>query len=161
MKPPHAILPPNTIPWPPIIYGFAVVAALLLGRVVPIGTIIPPALRATGVAVMLAGIVLDISAMVTMRRHRANILPHRAATALVTAWPFSVSRNPIYLGNTVLLAGAALAFNRPWLLAMDAVAVAMLTRLAIGREEAHLAAVFGVSWIRYAGRVPRWLRLRR
>ena len=108
---------------------------------------------------MLAGLALDGSAMLTMRRYRANILPNRPATALVVSWPFSVSRNPIYLGNTFMLAGAALAFSNPWFVALAVIAVRAVTVLAIQREEEHLDAVFGAKWRRYAGRVPRWLRL--
>jgi protein-S-isoprenylcysteine O-methyltransferase Ste14 len=98
--------------------------------------------------------------MLTMRRHHANILPHRSATALVVSWPFSVSRNPIYLGNTLMLAGAALAFDIPWFAAAAVVAVYAVTVLAIRREERHLAARFGADWTAYQERVPRWLRLR-
>jgi len=36
-----------------------------------------------------------------------------------------------------------------------------VSRLAIRREEAHLAARFGEAWTAYAKRTPRWLRLRR
>ena len=97
--------------------------------------------------------------MRTMHRYRVNILPHRAATGLVTAWPFSMSRNPIYLGNTIVLAGAALAFRNPWFLALAAGSAWTVTHLAIQREERHLAALFGPKWDDYADRVPRWLRV--
>ena len=99
---------PNRIPWPPIIFAGIVVAAVLLHAVFPLGDTLPPALRLIGAILMLVGIVLDVSAMVTMHRYRANIQPHRAATTLVTTGPFALSRNPIYLGNTLLIAGAAL-----------------------------------------------------
>jgi protein-S-isoprenylcysteine O-methyltransferase Ste14 len=109
---------------------------------------------------ILAGIGLDVAAMLEMRRHRANILPHRAATALVTTGPFALSRNPIYLGNTALLAGAGLAFGSPWLIIAAAVAAQAVTILAIRREEAHLSARFGDAWAAYAKRTPRWLLVR-
>ncbi len=153
-----AIPPPNRIPWPPIIYGAVVVAAVALGALLP-G---PAWLRgsgwaALGWALMLAGIGLDAAAMITMTRQRANILPHRAATALVTVGPFAWSRNPIYLGNTIAIAGAAVAFASPWFLAAALVAAVAVTRLAIRREEAHLAKLFGPEWQAYSQRTARWL----
>ncbi|MDE8348220.1 MAG: isoprenylcysteine carboxylmethyltransferase family protein [Acidocella sp.] len=155
MKPSAAA--PNSLPWPPMIYGAAALAAWLLNRLIPFGMVSSAPLHLLGGALMLAGAMLDLSAMLLMYRRRANILPHRAATALVTAFPFSISRNPIYLGNTILLAGAALAFNNLWLAAFDIAAVQAVTILAIQREEAHLAVLFGSAWQNYAQRVPRWL----
>ena len=92
-----------------------------------------------------------------MRRARANILPHRAATALVTAGPFSFTRNPIYFGNTLLLLGAALLLHDLWFVVAALVAALAVDRLAIRREEAHLAAKFGAEWEEYRQKVRRWL----
>jgi protein-S-isoprenylcysteine O-methyltransferase Ste14 len=91
-----------------------------------------------------------------MSRQHANILPHRAATALVTSGPFALSRNPIYLGNTIAMAGAGLAFANPWFLPAALLAAVAVTRLAIRREEAHLAARFGAAWDAYSQRTARW-----
>jgi protein-S-isoprenylcysteine O-methyltransferase Ste14 len=151
---------PNRVPWPPLIYGAAAILAVALGWLWPTPNLFPGE-RVLGVAAMLAGIGLDGAAMLTMHRHHANILPHRAATALVTTWPFSISRNPIYLGNTILLVGAGLAFGDAWFLPLALIAAFATARLAIAREEAHLAARFGAAWAAYASRTPRWVRLGR
>jgi len=148
---------PNRWPWPPILFGTAALAAWLGGRALSLPWPEAPALAALGWAMIGAGLALDGWAMAEMARRRANILPHRAATALVTTGPFAWSRNPIYLGNTIALAGCALAFRNPLFLAAAAVAAAAVTRLAIRREEAHLAARFGADWAAYAARTRRWL----
>ena len=106
---------------------------------------------------MLVGLGLDGLAILEMRRHHANILPHRAATALVTTGVFALSRNPIYLGNTELVAGAALAFGNLWFLIFAFIAAAVVEIIAIRREEAHLARLFGAEWNAYAARTPRWI----
>lgn len=152
---------PNRIPWPPIILVGMAAAALILERLAPGFIPWPPAgygaLPALGWAIMAAGAGLDIWSIATMSRHRTNFLPHRAAEKLITSGPFSFSRNPIYLGNTLLLAGAAPAFAAPWFLPC-ALAGAVLTHiLAIRREEVHLAAKFGAAWDAYAARTPRWI----
>jgi len=145
---------PNRIPWPPLIYAACVVGAVAIGRLWPLD--LGTDLRPVGIAIMLIGLGCDGTAMVTMRRFRANILPHRAATELVTTGPFAWSRNPIYLGNTLMLAGAAPTFGAAWFLVLSPVAVALVTVLAIRREERHLAARFGSVWAAYAARTPRW-----
>ena len=149
---------PNSIPWPPILYGGGAVLALILGRAMPwpAGWAVPP-VRWLGFAMIAGGLLLDLWAMAVMWRGRANILPHRAATALVTSGPFGFSRNPIYLGNTLLLAGVGLGFGAAWFVVAAAVAAGLVGRLAIAREEAHLNARFGREWREYALRVNRWL----
>ena len=88
-------------------------------------------------------------------RARANILPHRAATALVTRGPFAFSRNPIYLGNTLMMAGVGLAVGNPWFIATGLAAALLVERLAIRREEQYLDARFGQAWRDYCARVGR------
>ena len=158
----RAVPPPNRVPWPPLLVLAAALVAVGLGAVLPgpdwLGH---PVLIVLGRALMLIGLGFDLAAMFTMWRHRANILPHRAATALVTTGPFAWSRNPIYLGNTLLLAGAAFAFHNPWFLPAAFAAAVAVTRLAIVREEAHLAQLFGAEWETYRGRTARWFGRRR
>ncbi|MFC7300433.1 methyltransferase [Cognatiluteimonas weifangensis] len=155
---------PNRIPWPPLIYLAAVVVALVLDLLWPLpaaGWTPPGWLRPLALALAAAGIALDLAAMATMRRAHTNILPHRGADRLLTDGVFALSRNPIYLGNTLLLAGVGLALPSAWMVAAALVAAWLVDRLAIRREERHLAARFGAAYAAYVARVPRWLRLRR
>jgi len=106
---------------------------------------------------LFAGLGLDVWAMAALHRARTNILPHRAAGRLVTDGPYAFTRNPIYLGNTIVLLGLGLMLENPWLLAAAPVAAVATDHLAARREEAHLAAKFGAEFAAYAARVPRWL----
>ncbi|MCU0984153.1 MAG: isoprenylcysteine carboxylmethyltransferase family protein [Acetobacteraceae bacterium] len=148
---------PNRLPWPPILFGGAALAAWLAGRALPLPWPEAQALAMLGWAMIAAGVALDLWAMAVMTRRRANILPHRAATALVTEGPFAWSRNPIYLGNSLLLGGCGFAFGNAWFLIAAAGAAVAVSILAIRREEAHLAARFGEDWTGYAARTARWL----
>lgn len=154
---PGTSVPPNRIPWPPIIFGLGVTAAVLLGVFFPGPEWLRrPALVGIGWLVILTGIGIDLAAMFTMQRRRANILPHRSATALVTSGPFAWSRNPIYLGNTIAMIGVAFAFANPWFVPAAFISAAVVVPLAIRREEAHLAARFGQAWDAYRQRTNRW-----
>lgn len=148
---------PNRVPWPPMIYIAATIVAVAANHIWPLRLEMDLAvLRLLGAVLLAAGLGLDVWAMVTMSRRRANILPHRAATALVTTGPFAWSRNPIYLGNTIALLGAGSVFANPWFLPAAVIAAFAVLRLAILREEVHLAMQFGVAWDRYCGRTARW-----
>ena len=155
---------PNKVPWPPIIYLGVVLAALGLGAAWPLASPPPTSvrwLRIAGVVIAGTGIALDVAAMLAMRRAHTSILPHRGADRLVTDGVFALTRNPIYVGNTLLLAGAGLALASAWMVAGALLAALLVDRLAIRREERHLSARFGQAYADYVARVPRWIGLRR
>ena len=153
---------PNTIPWPPLLYVGAAAVALFLDRVVPlpwVGGIAMMILAAIGLCSVCTGIALEVVTALAFRRHKTTILPHRGATALITDGPFAKSRNPIYLGNTLLMLGAGLLFGIAWFLLAGLSAAYLVQKLAIEPEERHLAAKFGAAWRDYTARTPRWLKL--
>ncbi len=149
---------PNSIPWPPLILSLAALWALMLEAIVPTAVPLAPPLGWLAIA---AAIVLDVWAMTTMVAARTNILPNRPAERLVTSGPFAFSRNPIYVGNMLLLVGGGIAFGSWWLVIAAPVAGFAMHRLAVLREERHLEARFGPAWRAYRDRVPRWVGLPR
>ena len=114
-------------------------------------------IRTGGALVIGFGVALDLWAILTMRRVHTNILPHRATDHLVTWGPFSFTRNPIYVGNTLLMLGAGICFENLWFMLFGLVGAFVVNRLAIRREELHLTTLFGDRWAEYTSRVPRWL----
>jgi protein-S-isoprenylcysteine O-methyltransferase Ste14 len=113
--------------------------------------------RGLGMPLLVAGIGLVAWAAMAFRRHATSIRPDRAATSLIETGPYRFSRNPIYLGEVIALAGAALALNRFWLLLAAAVFAALVQSLAILPEEGHLERRFGDEYRAYMGRVRRWI----
>ena len=151
---------PNTIPWPPILYAGATLIALGLQALLPLpwpGGAWAAVLLMVGVFLAAAGTALDFATILTFRRHQTTVLPNRGATHLITDGPFRFSRNPIYVGNTLLVAGVGLIFGIAWLVPAAFAGAFATNRLAIAREERHLALRFGPAWSVYAARTPRWL----
>ena len=150
---------PNRVPWPPLLLAATLAAGALLSWGAPLpfaGGGFGTFLRAVGLGCVAAALALDVWAFRTLRRHRTTIRPHAAASALVTEGPFGLSRNPIYLGNLLLVAGIGLALGRLWLVLLAPLLAVALQELAIKREERHLEARFGAAWRDYAARVRRW-----
>ena len=75
---------------------------------------------------------------------------------LVTGGPYRYTRNPMYLGHLVFLAGLALAL-RSWLGALVLVLHAAWFHRRVKGDEARLAALFGGPYRDYAARVRRWI----
>lgn len=151
---------PNTIPWPPIIYITAAVIGVVAQRFwsLPwVGGNLGLVTQVLGAALAIAALSLDVATFATFRKHKTTVMPNKAATNLITTGPFAWSRNPIYVANTVLVMGAGLYFGNVWLAGLAFVAAFLTQKLAIEREEKHLAAKFGDAWQGYAKRVRRWL----
>jgi len=151
---------PATIPWPPILYLGAVVAALILYLLFPLGWLGSPAadiLFAIGLLVMAGGLAMDVMALRRLARERTTVMPHKGSAHLVTDGVYAVTRNPIYVGNTMLMIGLGLAAGIVWLLVLAPVAAFATQRLAIQPEERHLAARFGKRYRDYQKRVRRWI----
>jgi protein-S-isoprenylcysteine O-methyltransferase Ste14 len=151
---------PNRLPWPPIIYLIAIAISIALGLLYPLPWISAPLsdiLFAAGWLLVAAMVALDFSAMRTMARAKTTIMPNKASEHLVTTGAFSFTRNPIYLGNTLLMIGVGLITGIAWFLPLAIVAAFATQKLAIEREERHLEARFGKRYRDYAKRVRRWI----
>jgi protein-S-isoprenylcysteine O-methyltransferase Ste14/pimeloyl-ACP methyl ester carboxylesterase len=83
--------------------------------------------------------------------------PWNPPRRLVVSGPYHRSRNPMYIGVTLVLAGWALGF-RSWTLGFYTLAVATAFHLRVVlAEEPRLAETFRTEWPRYAARTPRWI----
>ncbi len=92
-----------------------------------------------------------------MARAATTIVPGRDPTRLVTRGVFAWSRNPIYLGDLMILAGLSLIWQS-WIgLALVPVLGRVLARRFIEDEEARLRRMFGAEAEAWMGRVRRWL----
>ena len=145
---------------PPILFVLGIGVAWLVGRVVPLPLVPdifrPVSLVAGYVAMVLASATITW-AMLTFRRADTGIYPNQPATCIVARGPYRFSRNPMYVGLTVLNLGIALVANTMWMIAALPIVLWILTVLVIRREEAYLSSAFGESYAEYRQSVRRWL----
>ncbi|HEV2565389.1 MAG TPA: isoprenylcysteine carboxylmethyltransferase family protein [Microvirga sp.] len=143
---------------PPLAWGLAVLAGLSLHWLVPL-----PFLPATapaawfGTAVFVLALALVVWAIATMTRAGSNVPTNRPTITIVESGPYRFTRNPIYLGMFLGLAGLAIAFDTLWLLIMLVPFVIVIRYGVVAREEAYLDRKFGDSYRVYHSRVRRWL----
>ncbi len=98
------------------------------------------------------------------QRHMGNSWRIGAAEGeigtIVDDGPFSLSRNPVFVGQMLLFAGLFLVF--PGLVqAALTLALFIAVWLQVRIEERVLTATLGTPYVNYMSRVPRWLSLRR
>lgn len=151
---------PSKFPWPPLIYVAAIAASILLHFLYELPWLVPPLsdiLFAVGWLLVAAGIALAVTAIRTMRAAKTTVAPHKTAAHLVTSSVFAVTRNPIYLANTLIVIGIGLISGMAWFLPLALIAAFLTQKLAIEPEERHLEARFGKKYREYAKKVRRWI----
>jgi protein-S-isoprenylcysteine O-methyltransferase Ste14 len=149
----------TTFPWPPLLFVFSIALPWFLTIVAPLpwpGLNDTPA-SVVGVAFGSFGILLVGSALWTLRSQHTTYLPHRPATALVTSGPYRRFRNPIYLGEVLLLLYGAQITQSIWFVGAALLFVGLVTALQIIPEERHLEATFGEEYLAYKARSRRWI----
>ena len=77
-------------------------------------------------------------------------------TRIVTEGPFSLTRNPMYLGHLIFMLGLAVTF-RSWVALVMLVLRAIWFHRRVVADEARLAARFGAEYTDYKARVKRWV----
>lgn len=141
---------------PPLIYAVPLAAGLLLGHIVALPIVQPRLAMPIGLAFVLLGGVL-VPAVRAFRRAGTAPQPWRPSTALVVSGPYRFSRNPMYLGFTLLYAGIAIWANTTWPFLLLPLVLVTMVRGVIEREEAYLERRFGAAYLDYKARVRRWL----
>lgn len=138
--------------YPPVWLILFAAVAWLAGRIWPWAALAP-----LGWALVAGGLALMTVAAWTMRRAGATLDPTKPPTALVTHGVFSRSRNPIYLGDAVILLGLCLIWQPFAAILLVPLFVRIITRRFILREEDWLRARDPQGFARWSARTRRWL----
>lgn len=148
------------IPLPPLIYITAIAVSVILHYVYPLPWLPSPLadiLFAAGGLALIAVAALFFTAIRAMLRARTTLDPNGVPDHLVTSGPFSITRNPMYFANTLLMIGVGLVSGITWFLPLALIAAFATQKLAIEREEKVLMERFGKRYRDYSKRVRRWI----
>jgi protein-S-isoprenylcysteine O-methyltransferase Ste14 len=110
-----------------------------------------------GKALVLAGLLLMAIAAGQMVLARTTVIPRRDPSRLVTGGVFAWSRNPIYLADALILAGAILWLDTILALPLLFSFVWLIQTRFIRDEEARLTLAFGPEFDLWAARTRRWI----
>jgi protein-S-isoprenylcysteine O-methyltransferase Ste14 len=86
-----------------------------------------------------------------------NIPPNLPTTALVFDGIFGRTRNPLYLGTTLVYLGLSVAAGSAWAIMLVVPLLWLINVGVIAREERYLERKFGDAYRAYKGRVRRWI----
>ena len=146
---------------PPLLFALPLAAGFIIQHYVPIRIMTGggPAriIELVGGAEIFIGVSLMAWAVLTFKRLKTPIIPVHDARALAAAGPYAMTRNPMYLGFTLLYLGITFVANAFWPLIFLPEAIVFTYLFAIRREEAYLAREFGAAYAEYRARVRRWI----
>ena len=143
---------------PPVWLALALVIAYFQARYVHFGLSLshPITDMVAGLSIG-AGVLLMALAVIEMRRQRTTVIPHREADHLVTTGVFKWTRNPIYLGDSLVLLGFILHWDAVLSLAILPIFIMAIDYGFIVHEEDRLRRKFRSDFERYMRDTRRWI----
>jgi protein-S-isoprenylcysteine O-methyltransferase Ste14 len=142
---------------PPTLVLSCLVSMILLHWLLPITSLLPAYFNLLGMVPLVLGVVLNVGADRTFKIAQTSVSTFNEPDKLVTHGLFRYSRNPMYLGFVLILAGA-------WMLLGSAspflgVAVFFLVSNCyyIPFEEHMLAKKFGTGFEAYTSKTRCWI----
>ncbi len=103
------------------------------------------------------GLLLMLLAFSEFRRQRTTTIPHKTPSRLIQSGIFSRTRNPIYLGDTLILAGLVLRLDAVLALPLVPIFVWVIEKRFILPEEDRMRRAFRMDFARYERKVRRWV----
>jgi protein-S-isoprenylcysteine O-methyltransferase Ste14 len=142
---------------PFVIYLGIGLFAALLQRLAPLPFLSRQAAQITGVLIMVISLVIGLPAAIGMLKAKTSPNPNHPTTSLVLSGSYRFSRNPMYIGLTLMYVGLMSFFQITWGLLFTPIVIWLITIWVIRREEEYLEHKFGESYLRFKQTVRRWI----
>ncbi len=144
---------------PPLVLLLCGLAGWALDWRWPLALLPQPVARLAGLALSLAGGGLALAGVLQFRRAHTTINPLNPSRSshLVEEGLYARTRNPMYLGMALALAGWGCVLGNPLSWLGVPLFVSWITWLQIKPEEQALRQRFGPYFEQYCQRVRRWL----
>lgn len=151
MRKPYFILPA------PVVYVAFFLLAWALSIAWPLPLQANPWTWFLGWMAIDASVLLMLWAAWLMLWRKTTLNPYGKPQQLLTEGPFRVTRNPIYVADTLLYIGAALLFADIWPWVFLPIVVFAVSMGVIRHEERLMVQHFGDDYRQYMSKVRRWL----
>ena len=149
---------PKLTDLPPVWLALGLCIVWGLDQLVP-WSLFGPGGRPVGVLLIFLGLTLVLLAALQMIRLRTTVIPKSDPSHLVTTGLFRLSRNPIYLGDALILAGAILWWDVPHGVPVLIGFMALIQYRFILDEEDRLRETFGNAFETWARTTGRWISM--
>ncbi|HRE51730.1 MAG TPA: isoprenylcysteine carboxylmethyltransferase family protein [Flavitalea sp.] len=144
---------------PPLLYVLTFIAAVMIQKRMPLSDAFFRTMRSR-----IAGIVLLLIALFFLFKSlrqffvtKNTVILIKPARSLQTTGIYGVTRNPMYVGLSVVYLGIACFIGNWWNIILFPLLLLVVQEYVIKKEEKYLALEFGEAYTIYKKRVRRWL----
>jgi protein-S-isoprenylcysteine O-methyltransferase Ste14 len=151
---------PAVVVFPPLVPLITVVSSILIQLILPLHLIarLPMFVRVSiGALLLLSGIGMMASGRHALTSNGTNVPPSLPTLVLVDTGIYRWTRNPLYVGGCMAMFGVAFLCALDWLPLIFPLSLIVLHFGIIKREERYLHRKFGIEYLLYASRVPRYI----
>ena len=142
---------------PPTYLLIGIFLIVILHFTLPIMTLISVPWTLLGIIPLVLGIVINVNADQLFHEANTAVNPFDTSSTLVTYGPYRFTRNPMYLGFTLVLFGVSILAGSLTPFVIVFAFALLMDRMFIQMEEQKLASTFGSLWEEYKSRARRWL----
>lgn len=142
----------------PTTYFFIGVCSILIFHfIIPVIQIIYMPWKLSGLVLIIVGIYLNLSADNNFKRNSTTVKPFQESNALIVNGVFKFTRNPMYLGMTLILLGESILLGTLSSFTVPVTFLLIMQYRFIKTEESMLKETFGEEYIKYQQRTRRWM----
>ena len=144
IKPPHIAITLLFLSW-------------LAGYLLPQLNVIDKPYNKIGIIILIIGLSLTFYSFYLFKKNKTPILPGKKPTFAVMEGPYKFTRNPMYLGVSTALLGAAVYFGNLLSFLSPIIFFFVMNYYFVPFEEKLMESLFGKKYLDYKKKVRRWL----
>ena len=110
-----------------------------------------------GLAIAALGVGLAAWAGQLFRKTGQDPIPWKPSPSMIATGPYRYSRNPMYIGMTLLQVGIGVGINELWIAVLAPISLAVVHFIAVVPEERYLESKFRDNYRTYLARVRRYI----
>ncbi len=142
---------------PPHIAFTLLVLSWLLDYMFPQFRIISGGYKYIGLLIIVIGLSITFYSFYLFKKNKTPILPGTKPTFVVMKGPYKFTRNPMYIGVIMGLAGISLLFGNLLTIISPVIFFFAMDFVYIPFEEKLLEGIFGKKYLDYKKKVRRWV----
>lgn len=110
-----------------------------------------------GIIILALGLSMTFFSFYFFKKNKTPIIPGQKPTFVVAEGPYQFTRNPMYLGVTIALLGAAIFFGNALSFLSPLIFFFMMNYYFVPFEEKLMENIFGEKYLQYKKKVRRWI----